>query len=91
MKSSDLVSRYTQTLHQKVYDYSRQGKPVLTLGGNHSIAIGTLTGVARAIRERVNGKGTAVVYVDAHADIKAFDMHEVRKYVHPPSREPNKY
>ena len=41
---------------------------VLTLGGDHSIAIGTLSGMSRAIRERLN-KDLAVIWVDAHADI----------------------
>ncbi|GAB1213008.1 hypothetical protein ATERTT37_002157 [Aspergillus terreus] len=45
------------------------GQPVLTLGGDHSIAIGTLTGMAKAVRERLMGQEMAVIYVDAHADI----------------------
>ena len=42
---------------------------VLTLGGDHSIAIGTVAGTAKAIRERLGGKEMAVIWVDAHADI----------------------
>jgi len=41
---------------------------VLTLGGDHSIAIGTVSGTAKAIRERL-GREMAVIWVDAHADI----------------------
>ena len=41
---------------------------VLTLGGDHSIAIGTIAGTAKAIRERL-GREMAVIWVDAHADI----------------------
>lgn len=41
---------------------------MLTLGGDHSICMGTLAGTAKANRERL-GKETAVIYVDAHADI----------------------
>jgi arginase len=41
---------------------------VLTLGGDHSIAIGTVSGTARAVRERL-GREIAVIWVDAHADI----------------------
>lgn len=41
---------------------------MLTLGGDHSIAIGTISGTARAIRERL-GREMAVIWVDAHADI----------------------
>jgi arginase len=41
---------------------------VLTLGGDHSIAIGTIAGSAQAVKERL-GKEIAVIWVDAHADI----------------------
>lgn len=40
----------------------------LTLGGDHSIAIGTIAGTAKATRERL-GREIAVIWVDAHADI----------------------
>ena len=41
---------------------------MLTLGGDHSIAIGTVAGSAKAIRERL-GREMALIWVDAHADI----------------------
>jgi arginase len=41
---------------------------VLTLGGDHSIAIGSVAGTAKAIKERL-GKEMALIWVDAHADI----------------------
>lgn len=41
---------------------------VLTLGGDHSIAIGTIAGTSKAVRERL-GREMAVIWVDAHADI----------------------
>ena len=41
----------------------------MTLGGDHSIAIGTLTGSARAVRERFRGAEISVLWIDAHADI----------------------
>ncbi|GES65761.1 arginase [Aspergillus terreus] len=63
------VSHFTERLNREVYAHARQGQPVLTLGGDHSIAIGTLTGMARAVRERLMGQEIAVIYVDAHADI----------------------
>ncbi|KAL5355299.1 Ureohydrolase [Aspergillus floccosus] len=63
------VSHFTEILSHEVYTHARQGLPVLTLGGDHSIAIGTLTGMAKAVRERLMGQEIAVIYVDAHADI----------------------
>ncbi|KAG9827451.1 Ureohydrolase, partial [Aureobasidium melanogenum] len=58
----------TQRLSEQVYEHARQGRFVLTLGGDHSIAIGTISGTAKAIRERT-GREMAVIWVDAHADI----------------------
>lgn len=68
MKNPRGVSAVTQTLAKQVYSHAREGRCVLTLGGDHSIAIGTIAGTARAIRERL-GREMAVIWVDAHADI----------------------
>ncbi|EGD99461.1 arginase [Trichophyton tonsurans CBS 112818] len=62
------VSAVTRQLSEQVYEHAREGKMVLTLGGDHSIAIGTVSGTARAIRERL-GREMAVIWVDAHADL----------------------
>jgi arginase len=42
---------------------------VLTLGGDHSIGAGTVSGTAKAIRERFQGQDIGVLWIDAHADI----------------------
>ena len=68
MKRPLAVSAVTQRLSEQVYEQAREGRCVLTLGGDHSIAIGTVAGTARAIRERL-GREMAVIWVDAHADI----------------------
>lgn len=68
MKNPATVSAVTQRLHEQVYSHAKEGRMVLTLGGDHSIAIGTVAGTARAIRERL-GREIAVIWVDAHADI----------------------
>ncbi|KAM0699964.1 hypothetical protein Q7P36_000175 [Cladosporium allicinum] len=62
------VSAVTEALSKQVYDHAKEGRFVLTLGGDHSIAIGTISGTAKAIRERL-GREMAVIWVDAHADI----------------------
>lgn len=62
------VSTVTEKLSTQVYEQAREGRFVLTLGGDHSIAIGTVSGTAKAIRERL-GREMAVIWVDAHADI----------------------
>ena len=69
------VSAVTQHLSEQVYAHASQGRCVLTLGGDHSIAIGTIAGTARAIRERLN-KDLAVIWVDAHADINTPETSE---------------
>lgn len=68
MKRPKFCSAVTKEVSEQVYSYAKEGKLVLTLGGDHSIAIGTVSGTARAIRERL-GKEVAVIWVDAHADI----------------------
>ena len=69
MKNPLSVSAVTETLSSRVYAQAKEGRFVLTLGGDHSIAIGTISGMAKAIRERLAGKDIAVIWVDAHADI----------------------
>ena len=68
MKNPLAVSAVTQALSSQVYSHAREGRMVLTLGGDHSIAIGTVSGVAKAIKERL-GRELALIWVDAHADI----------------------
>ncbi|KIW89106.1 arginase [Cladophialophora bantiana CBS 173.52] len=77
MKNPRSVSAVTEKLAAQVYEQARHGRMVLTLGGDHSIAIGTIAGTARAIRERYNGrKEIAVIWVDAHADINTPETSE---------------
>lgn len=68
MKRPLSVSAVTKRISEEVYEHAQQGRFVLTLGGDHSIAIGTVSGTAKATRERL-GREMAVIWVDAHADI----------------------
>ncbi|KYK54865.1 arginase [Drechmeria coniospora] len=68
MKNPLTVSAVNRRLADQVYKHASEGRLALTLGGDHSIAIGTVSGTARAIRERLN-REIAVIWVDAHADI----------------------
>ena len=43
------------------------GKFPLVLGGDHSVAVGTASGVANAFRKR--GEGIGLIWMDAHADM----------------------
>jgi arginase len=44
-----------------------EGKTPLVLGGDHSIAVGTVSGLARHLRE--TGRKAGIVWVDAHTDM----------------------
>lgn len=68
MKNPLAVSAVTQRICDQVYEHAKEGRCVLTLGGDHSIAIGTVAGTAKAIRERL-GREVALIWVDAHTDI----------------------
>lgn len=68
MKNPRTVSAVNKAISQKTYEQSVAGRLTLTLGGDHSIAIGTISGTAKATRERL-GREIAVIWVDAHADI----------------------
>jgi arginase len=68
MKRPKAVSAATRALQAQTYEHAAAGRLVLTLGGDHSIAIGSIAGVAQATRQRI-GRDIAVVWVDAHADI----------------------
>ncbi|KAK7409242.1 Arginase, catabolizes arginine to ornithine and urea [Neonectria punicea] len=68
MKKPLHASAVTREIAKQTYEQSRQGRMVLTLGGDHSIAIGTIAGTAKATRERHN-REMAVIWVDAHTDI----------------------
>ena len=73
MKNPRSVSAVTRQIADQVYAHAREGRMVLTLGGDHSIATGTVAGSAKAVRERL-GREVAVVWVDAHADINTPEL-----------------
>lgn len=75
MKRPKAVSAMAQQLCSQVYEHAAKGRFVLTLGGDHSIAIGSIAGTAKAMRERL-GREIAVVWVDAHADINTPETSE---------------
>ncbi len=56
-----------QLLAEKVHRVLKRGHFPLVLGGDHSIAAGTISGLAAFARERRRRVG--VVWVDAHSDI----------------------
>ncbi len=61
------IAAATQALSDAVREIVERGSFPLVLGGDHSIAIGTVAGVAAAFREQKRSLG--VIWVDAHGDM----------------------
>ena len=59
-----IIAEACEKLAVEVADAVHEGAFPLVLGGDHSIAMGTLAGVARA-----RGRAPGVIWVDAHGDI----------------------
>lgn len=75
MKKPKAVSAVNQELSQQVFNHASKGRLVLTLGGDHSIAMGTISGTQRATKQRL-GRDIAVIWVDAHPDINTPETSE---------------
>jgi arginase len=65
-KYFDVISDVCNALAVVVDDAVRAGGLPIVLGGDHSIALGTLDGLTRA-----RGKPPGLIWIDAHADINS--------------------
>ncbi|KAG5466177.1 hypothetical protein GH5_00918 [Leishmania sp. Ghana 2012 LV757] len=63
IKHPRLTSEFTQKIYKCVRRVAEQGRFPLTIGGDHSIAVGTVAGVLSVYPD------AGVIWVDAHADI----------------------
>ncbi|THH19480.1 hypothetical protein EW146_g1709 [Bondarzewia mesenterica] len=63
LKNPRLVSKVTEAVAKVVGDHAKQGQLPLTLGGDHSLAMGTIGGTLSKYPD------LTVIWVDAHADI----------------------
>lgn len=63
LKNPRLVSRVTKSVARVVGDHIAKRELPVTLGGDHSLALGTISGTLSVHPE------TCVVWIDAHADI----------------------
>lgn len=63
MHRPKFVSQATQSIYNTVSEVSKSGKFPLNVGGDHSIAIGTIAGVLSAHPD------ACVLWIDAHADV----------------------
>lgn len=62
----DEVVAWNRAVFAAVYDELRAGRLPLMMGGDHSLAIGSISAVARHCRER--GRKLRILWFDAHAD-----------------------
>jgi arginase len=60
------IQAWTRALSERAYRLARSGAIPVFLGGDHSISMGSINGVARYWRER--GRYLFVLWIDAHAD-----------------------
>jgi len=63
LKDPHWVGAVCKELHERFYDKAKNGDFCLTLGGDHSIAAGSISAALKA------NPDTYVIWVDAHADI----------------------
>jgi len=68
VKRPRTVGIINKILADQVYHHAKMGRLALQIGGDHSMAMGTIIGVARGVRERLD-QDIKVIWVDAHADI----------------------
>lgn len=61
------ITQANRQLAEQVYKAVRRGRFPLVLGGDHSIAVGTVSGIASYAHEKKRKVG--LVWVDAHSDI----------------------
>jgi arginase len=67
LKNLNLVTEKNEILAEKVAKVVEEGSFPLVLGGDHSIAIGTLAGLAK------HYKNLGVIWFDAHGDLNTVE------------------
>ncbi|KAF9527036.1 arginase [Crepidotus variabilis] len=70
LKNPRLVSRVTKSVAGVVGGHAAKGELPLTLGGDHSLAMGTISGTLSKY------PNACVVWIDAHADINTIESTE---------------
>ena len=67
LKNAAAILKVCQSLEKQSYEAVINGSTPITLGGDHSLAVGSVSGVSRAFRDK--GRKIGLIWVDAHADI----------------------
>jgi len=66
------VARWNEAVHEAVHTALVDGTLPIMLGGDHCLAIGSISAVARHCREQ--GRRLRVVWLDAHADFNTNEL-----------------
>jgi arginase len=61
------IRQVCDQLQERVYQSLQKGHIPIVIGGDHCIAIGTITGISRYFREHQKQMG--LIWIDAHADL----------------------
>ncbi len=61
------IVQVCKDLDQMIYKSLEQGELPISIGGDHSLAIGSVTGASRYFHERHENMG--LIWIDAHADL----------------------
>jgi arginase len=65
------ITQAMKALKERVYQSMKEGRTPLVLGGDHSLAIGSIAGVTKFYAEQK--KKIGVIWLDAHGDINTPD------------------
>lgn len=68
MKYKNSILKTCEKLAEKVHETILEGYRPITIGGDHSLALGTISGVSKA-----KGNNIGVIWVDAHGDMNTKD------------------
>lgn len=65
------IAGWIRAIHERSYEMAARGGVPIFLGGDHSVSMGTVSGVARHCAEA--GRELAILWVDAHPDYNVPD------------------
>ena len=65
------IRQVCEDLAEKTYQSMQANRTPITLGGDHSLAIGSISGISRHLKEK--GQELGVIWFDAHADMNTPD------------------
>ncbi len=67
LKNAPAILKVCSELEEASYEAVANGSTPIVLGGDHSLAVGSVSGVSRAFRDK--GRKIGLIWVDAHADM----------------------